>query len=284
MAERYEIVRRLGRGGVGAVYVANDLKLGREVAIKRLLPIEQTHLNAQFTNEQLKKEAQALAAFSHPNIVTVYEFGEDEEGPYVVTEFVDGETLKEIVEQGALAESDFIKIANQCLDALASAQELTLLHRDLKPANIMLAWLPTEKFQIKILDFGLAKFSQTPSKQTRDQTGSFLGSVNYIAPEQLELKPLDQRTDLYSLGCVLYYSLTQLPPFEAESVALTTYNHLEHNVTHLYELRPDMHPPLTAWVMQLIQRDPNERPANALQASEWLKNALDAEAVIYEDG
>ena len=106
-----------------------------------------------------------------------------------------------------------------------SAQELNLLHRDIKPGNIMLTWLPSERFQVKILDFGLAKFSQAPSTQTLDQSGSFLGSIKYIAPEQIEVEPLDQRTDLYSLGCVYYFALTQKPPFAGDSVAETMTNH-----------------------------------------------------------
>ncbi len=272
MAERYEIKGTIGRGGIGAVYRAVDTVMGRDVAIKRLLPLEQTRLN-QSAEDSLKREAAALARLNHPNILTIYAFEEDDDGPYVVTEMIEGEDLKKTIERGALPLEDFEAIVFQTLDPLIAALAAGLQHRDIKPANIMLQWLSTGRFQIKILDFGLAKFSQKPSLQTLDQTGSFLGSIDFIAPEQIDLKPLDNRTDLYSLGCVYYYTLAQRPPFEDSTPALTMNRHLNHVVTPLIEIRPDLPSAIADWVMRLIQLDPTDRPESAADALQEFRQA-----------
>lgn len=272
MAERYQIKGTIGRGGIGAVYRAVDTVMGRDVAIKRLLPIEQTRLN-QSAEESLKREAAALARLNHANILTIYAFEEDADGPYVVTEMIEGEDLKKTIERGALPLEDFEQVVFQTLDPMIAAHAEGLMHRDIKPANIMLQWLSTGRFQIKILDFGLAKFSQKPSLQTLDQTGSFLGSIDFIAPEQIDLKPLDGRTDLYSLGCVYYYTLTQRPPFEDDTPALTMNRHLNHVVTPLIEIRPDLPGAIADWVMRLIQLEPADRPESAADALQEFRQA-----------
>lgn len=280
MAGRYDIKGKLARGGIGAIYLAHDNSLDREVAIKRLLPIEETKLNEP-AGDSLSREASALAKFKHPNVVTIYSFEEDEEGAFVVTELIDGENLKETTERGALAIEDFENLVEQTLDPLITAKDMNLLHRDIKPSNIMVTILASGKFQIKILDFGLAKFSQTPSTQTLDQQGSFLGSIEYLAPEQLELRPLDQRTDLYSLGCVFYYTLTQVSPFEGSNAAKTMDNHLEHNVADIRSFRDDISNEMASWLMRLISRQPKDRPADARQA---MKEYVDAKNGIMPPG
>lgn len=258
---------------MSAVYRAYDTVMGRDVALKRLLPVEETNLN-ESAGEALSREAAALARFSHPNVVTVFAFEEDAEGPYVVMELVEGEDLHAIMKSGALSWDDFRDVAAQCLDPLVAAAELSLLHRDIKPGNLMLTVTASGRFLVKLLDFGLSKFSQQPSLQTLDQRGTFLGSIDFIAPEQLELRPLDQRTDLYSLGCVFYYMLTQESPFAGSNPAETSMNHLKHRCLPVAERRPDVPPLVADWIMRLVSRDPEDRPADAREALRQYQDAL----------
>jgi len=258
---------------MSAVYRAFDTVMKREVALKRLLPVEETNLN-EVSSGALAREASALARFQHPNVVTVFAFEEDKEGAFVVMELIEGEDLHSIMKSGALSWDDFRYIAPQCLDPLVAAAELNLLHRDIKPGNIMLTLTASGRFLVKLLDFGLAKFSQQPSIQTLDQRGSFLGSIEFIAPEQLELYPLDQRTDLYSLGCVFYYMLAQESPFAGGNPAETSMNHLKHRCKPIGEIRKDIPPLVADWVMRLISRHPEDRPNDASAAYREFQDAV----------
>ncbi len=263
--ERYEIRGKIGQGGVGAVYRAYDTQLRREVAIKRVLAEEGGASDEEGTR-QLLKEATALSAVQHPHIVTVYDSGIDADGPYVVMELISGRTLDEMVERGTLTWSDFREIALQTQEALIAAQDLDLVHRDLKPSNIMVSWLPSGKFQVKIVDFGLAKFSAKPSLQTVDHGDSVFGSIFFMAPEQFERTPLDQRTDMYAMGCLYYYCLTGNYPFNGSTAPEVMSSHLQHKVEDLTDIRPDI--PLWAanWCMWHMSRDMDDRPFNAREA------------------
>lgn len=275
---RYDLGERIGRGGICAVYRAFDNHLQREVAVKRLLPADKTLLE-ESDEGILNREALALAQLQHPNVVTVYEFDEDENGPFAVLELIEGESLKKVIDEDALNYSDFIEIAGQLIDPLISAMELNLLHRDIKPENIMLSQLRSGRLQVKILDFGLAKITSTPQAQTVDLSGSFLGSVSYAAPEQFERGLLDQRTDLYSLGCVLYFALTQSSPFKGSSVGETMNNHLTHHVRPLHRYRPDLPNSICEFVMMLIERAPMKRPDDAVEAYQLFRQAVALERV-----
>ncbi len=265
--ERYEIRGKIGQGGVGVVYKAYDTQLRREVAIKRVLADELEGDSATAT-KNLLKEATALSSVQHPHICTVYDAGMDDDGPFVVMELINGKTLDEMVERGSLTYEDFREVAIQTQEAMIAAQELNLVHRDLKPSNVMVSWLPSGRFQIKLVDFGLAKFSAKPSLQTIDHGDAVFGSIFFMAPEQFERTPLDQRTDMYSLGAMYYYSLTGNYPFDGDTAPQVMASHLQNSVIPLQQVRPDLPVWLCEWVMWHIQRNMDHRPESARVALE----------------
>lgn len=274
MSNRYEIREQIGKGGLGAVYKALDTQLQREVAIKRVLSVDQaTEEEVQDAAAKLIAEAQTLSSLNHPNIVTIFDVGQDDDGGFVVMELLKGETLDETVERGVLTQEDFTEVVYQTMEALIAAQANNVIHRDIKPTNIMVIWQASGKFQLKILDFGLAKFSKSPSVQTMDQEESVMGSIFFMAPEQFERGELDSRTDLYQMGCVYYNALTGQYPFNGETAPQVMNAHLQHKVIPLDQVRPDLSPSICQWVMWLINRDIIHRPADARDAlKQWPRN------------
>lgn len=262
MEERYEIRGKLGQGGLGAVYRAYDRALKREVAVKRIVSGDDDSHREEATR-QMEKETGALAALQHPNIVTIYDVGSDEDGPFVVMELLTGQTLDDIVEKAPLTWPDFRELVLQIQEALIAAQDLGLVHRDLKPSNIMVNWLPSGRFQAKVVDFGLAKFSPKASLQTVDHNDSLFGSIFFMAPEQFERGAIDSRMDMYAIGCVYYFTLTGHSPFQGETGPQVMAAHLEHRVVPLSQVRPDIPKWASDWVMWHINRYPVERPENA---------------------
>ena len=263
--ERYEIKGKIGEGGVGSVYHAYDTHLNRDVAIKRVLA-DGGYEDQEEATKSLLKEATALSSVQHPHIVTVYDAGVDDDGPYVVMELIHGRTLDEMVERATMTWEDLREVALQSQEALIAAQDLDLVHRDLKPSNLMVCWLPSGKFQVKIVDFGLAKFSAAPSLQTIAHGDAVFGSIFFMAPEQFERIPLDKCTDMYSMGCLYYYSLTGEYPFNGETAAMVMASHLQHHVTPLHELRPDIPRWGCDWIMWHLEREMKDRPQDARES------------------
>lgn len=279
MDDRYEIRGKVGQGGIGSVHRAYDHKLKREVAIKRILTSEEDPDLEEEATKQMIAEARALASLQHPHIVTILDVGSDSKGPYVVMELLTGNTLDELIEKSPLTWDDFKEIATQSLEALIAAQELGMIHSDLKPPNIMLTWLPSGKFQVKVLDFGLAVLIQSQSKEEIEKMESVFGSIFFMPPEQFERETLDERSDLYSLGCCFYQALAGAYPFSGEDGEQVMEAHLNHTVIPIGEVRQDIPEWAAQWVMWLINRDRDERPATARDA---LANFLENERAEQE--
>lgn len=259
---RYELREKLGSGGRGVVYSAWDHHLKRLVAFKR---IRKDMMDGE-SDEEAFQEAINLATLQHPNILTIYDSGVDGEGPYIVTERLTGRDLDQAVKQdGAFDLERFQHVVHQTLEALIAAQSVGLIHRDLKPSNIMEVELPSGSRQYKILDFGLARVIHKPTPQTvKDKT--IYGTIYFVAPEQIAVKPLDIRTDLYALGCIFYYLLAGRHAFTGDNYAEIIGKHLNHRVMLLSEVRPDLPVTVCDWVMWLMNPEMDDRPVSPAEA------------------
>ena len=261
VAGRYRIIQPLGEGGLGAVYYAWDEKLQRPIALKRL----HRRFDEDFQSDDGWREANVLASLQHPGIVTLYDFGEDENGPYFIMEYLAGQTLDKAVEHWTPGEVDAYDIARQSLQALQAAHQKGVVHRDIKPPNLMLV-PSTNGIAVKILDFGLAKFQQEPQKQTMGEDRSIMGSIHFIAPEQFSGDEVDARSDLYSLGNVLYYALTGKTAHDGRTITEIIASHLYKESELLSLKRPDLSAGFVQWLDGLMQRDPAARPKDAGEA------------------
>ncbi len=267
VADRFELKELIGSGGLGDVYRAWDHHLNRAVAVKRVRMQETP--NDRRLAEQTWREAMTTACLQHPNIVTIFDYGIDADGAYVIMELIEGETLEDVLSRGPLQFEDFRRFAQQSLEGILAAHTLGLIHRDLKPGNFMIAQSSDASlFTVKILDFGLAKYLDAPQPQSMDHFNSLMGSIHYMAPEQFQRLPLDRRTDLYSLGCIFYESVTGHPAFDGPNVSELIDAHLKGTPYPMKQLRKDISPQLEKWILRLLERDPTRR---ALSAAEALK-------------
>lgn len=264
IAGKYRILEELGRGGMGIVCRAEDVKLKRFVALKFLPP----HLmDSPELKERFLVEAQAAAALCHPNICVIHEVGEDESHPYIVMEFVDGETLRERIRKGPLEPGEAVDIVTQVAAGLGEAHHKGIIHRDIKSANIMV----TAKGQAKVMDFGLAKL-QGGSSITKSQTT--VGTVAYMSPEQARGDELDQRSDIWSLGVVLYELLSGRLPFQGDHDQALIYAILQKVPESLTGIRPGLAPELEHIVFQALTK----KAADRYRTMEELRKDLDAVA------
>ena len=258
IAGRYRLGRELGRGGMGQVFAAHDDRLGREVAVKLLLGGAQDEQRLR----RFEQEARAAGGINHPNIVTVYDVVATDDGPCIVTELLEGETLRELLARGPLPAEEAVALGRQLAEGLVAAHAKGVVHRDLKPANLFV----TGAGFLKILDFGIAKLLEPGGDGPQTESGALLGTVGYMSPEQVRGEPADERSDLFAAGVILHQMLAGAPPFQAPSR-----HQIEERILHA---QPDALPAsvpaeLARIVGRCLEKDPARRfPSAAVLAGE----------------
>lgn len=271
LARRYELQELIGGGGMADVYKAQDKLLDRAVAVKIL---HQQYANDAEFVEKFRREATAAAKLAHPNIVNIYDVGEDGGSQYIVMEYVSGPTLKEVIQQkGCLAPIEAVRIAKEIASALESAHRNNLVHCDIKPHNILV--MPDG--HIKVTDFGIAR---AVSASTMTYSGSVMGSVHYFSPEQAKGTVITTKSDVYSLGVVLYEMLTGQLPFNGETSVSIALKHLQEEPVPIRQLNPSIPPVLEAIVQKAMSKDPADRPSS----TELYADLNQAKAMLADRG
>src|SRR5215212_4027023 len=264
--DRYELEQKIGEGGMARVYRGRDLRLNRQVAIKVL----HSHY-ASDTNflQRFHHEAQAAANLRHPNIVDVYDVGQDADVHYIVMEYVPGSDLKALLmRNGALPIEQAVYVGECVANGLDAAHRLGMVHRDIKPQNIIVG----EQGQVKITDFGIAKSSLSTALT---ETGVTFGTADYISPEQARGQPATPRSDIYSLGVTLYETLTNRLPFSGDSSIAVAMQHVGAEPPPPRMYNPRIPPQLEALVLRALSKEPADRPASAREFAQLLANYRD---------
>ena len=254
----FRILRRIGVGGMGEVYLAEQISLHRRVALKIL----RTDLAKNETSRRrFEAEARAVAQLNHPNIVQVYAVGTTRGVPYMALEYVDGRNLREyLARKGPPPLPQALSLMRQVASALQRASELGIIHRDIKPENILL----TRKGEVKVADFGLSRMiGNNAVANNLTQTGVTMGTPLYMSPEQVEGRPLDHRTDIYSFGVTCYHMLTGNPPFEGENAFSVALQHVQAEPMPIEAMRPDLPQEVCAVLEKMMAKNPDDRYATA---------------------
>ncbi|NYJ05435.1 Stk1 family PASTA domain-containing Ser/Thr kinase [Petropleomorpha daqingensis] len=267
LGERYEIGGVLGRGGMAEVHRGRDLRLGREVAVKVL---RQDLARDPSFQVRFRREAQAAASLNHPSIVAVYDTGEDRTAlgatPYIVMEYVEGETLRDVLRrEGVLDPDRAMELAADICGALDFSHRNGIVHRDVKPGNVMI----TPQGTVKVMDFGIAR-AVSDSAATMTSTAAVIGTAQYLSPEQARGEGVDARSDVYSVGCLLYELVTGTPPFTGDSPVAVAYQHVREDPKLPSSINPAVPPELDAILLKAMSKN----PANRYQSAADMRNDL----------
>ena len=263
LAGKYKILKKIGEGGMGSVYIANQDPIDRKVAVKVLLS---KLAEDEVAVKRFEQEAKAISRMQHPNTVTIYDFGktseEEDERLYIVMEYLRGQTLTQVLRaDGQLAPIRAARIMRQVCASLGDAHAAGIIHRDLKPDNIFLTEVGGDKDWVKVLDFGVAKLADSEGAGTLTQTGMIFGTPKYMSPEQAEGRPIDYRADIYALGVVLFELLVGRPPFVADTPVGLLLKHISEPPPSFGQVRPDLHidPRIEAITMRALDKRPEGR-------------------------
>jgi serine/threonine protein kinase len=274
----YRVLRLLGEGGMGLVFLGEDLTLQRQVALKVMKPDLASESDG---GQRLLREARLMASIKHENLATIYQAGQEGPVVYLAMELLQGESLGErLLRAGMLRPANILRVGQQLAIGLAAIHGHGLVHRDLKPANI---WLETPGNRVKILDFGLARPVREETSLTK--AGIIMGTPAFMSPEQARGRPADARSDLFSLGCVLYSMATRVRPFDADNTLGVLSALVLHEPRPVRELNPAIPGALGELIMQLLAKDPAERPASAEEVGDRLRQIqrwLDEESATGE--